>query len=128
MSSQPNIISLAQLVNSVQTLAATEVRNKTILETMNSETLIQNLHGWASVGFTDSHPVYEYQLSPSAKIDGKYRCSDGVLRDIWEYIPFCLGYSINDLVANLQQQVTDIKLSFSLQEEITVILRIHATK
>ena len=128
MSSQQSIISLAQIVNSVQTLTATEIRNKMILETLNAETLIQNLHGWASVGFTDSHPVYEYTVYPSAKINGKYRCSDGILRDIWEYIPLCLGYSLNDLVANLQQQVTDIKLSFSLQEEITVILRIHATK
>jgi hypothetical protein len=124
-----SIISLAQLVNSVQTLTSTEIRNKMILETLSSETLVQNLHGWASVGFADSHCVYEYQLFPSAKGDGgKYRCSDGNFRDIWEYIPFCLGYSINELVANIQQQVTDIKLSFSLEEENAVILKIHATK
>lgn len=123
-----SIISLAQLVNSVQTLAATEMQNKTILETLSSETLVQNLHGWASVGFADSHCVYEYKLFPSAKLEGKYRCSDGNLRDIWEYIPFCLGYSINEFVANIQQQVTDIKLSFSLEEENAVILKIHATK
>lgn len=131
MSSQQgtqSIISLAQLINSVQTLKSIEIRNKTILETVDSEKLVQNLHGWAAVGFEDSHCVYEYQLFTSAKEENKYRCSDGVLRDIWEYIPFCLGYFINDFMANLQQQVTDIKLSFSLQEDTAVIFRIHATK
>lgn len=128
MSSEPTIISLAQLVNSVQTLTSTEIRNKMILEGLNADKLVQNLHGWASVGFTDSHCVYEYTLFPSAKLDGKHRCSDGNFRDIWEYIPFCLGYSINDLVANVQMQLTDIKLSFSLQEDTAVIFRLHATK
>ena len=124
----PTIISLNQLMNSVQTLKSVEMRNKQILETLDSEKLIQNLHGWASSGYQDSQSVYEYTLALPAKVQNKYICSDGLYREIWEYIPFCLEYSIGDLVAKIQLQLTDIKVSFSLQEELVVILRIHASR
>jgi len=122
------LITLSQLVNMNSTLTAIETSNKASLETTDTALLITNLQKWAASGFQESYTVYEFTIVPSQKEGNTYKCSDGVSRTIWDYIPFFLGYSIQELVANLQAQIEDIKLSFSVQEDPTMLIRIHASK
>jgi len=127
--STPSIlISISELMTSNATFVATEQGNKQRLEILDTTLFIQNLHTWAGAGYTDSFIVYNFPLVIPTKIGSLYQCSDGVNRTLWDYIPFCLGYPILTLVQNIEARVSGINLTFSLSEDPTVVLSIHASK
>lgn len=121
-------LSLEDLLSSQEILLQIEQLNKTTLELLNVTTLKKNLLAWAAAGFTDSINVYSFHIQKPPLVAGLYTCSDGVNRTIWDYIVFFLGYPILTLVERIQANLRDIKLTFSLQENPTAILNIHASK
>jgi hypothetical protein len=122
------LISLDELANSNAALKATELANKQSLEAFDSSVLMNNLHTWAGTGFQASYPVYQLQVVTPVKTTSLYNCSDGTPRNVWDYIPFCLGYPITTLVATFQQKVTGMTFSFSLEEVPSIVLKIHVSK
>jgi len=121
-------LSLDDLLSSQEILLQIEQLNKTNLELLNLTTLKKNLLAWAAAGFTDSINVYSFPIQKPPVVVGLYTCSDGVNRTIWDYIVFFLGYPILTLVERIQGTLKDIKLTFSLQENPSAILNIHASK
>jgi len=121
-------LSLEDLLSSQEILLQIEQLNKTNLELLNVTTLKKNLLAWAAAGFTDSINVYSFPIQKPPLVSGLYTCSDGVNRTIWDYIVFFLGYPILTLVERIQANLRDIKLTFSLQENPTAVLNIHASK
>ena len=121
-------LSLDDLLSSQEILLQIEQLNKTNLELLNLTTLKKNLLAWAAAGFTDSINVYSFPIQKPPVVTGLYTCSDGVNRTIWDYIVFFLGYPILTLVERIQGTLKDINLTFSLQENPSAILNIHASK
>ena len=122
------LISLDDLITSNAALKATEATNKQNLEALDTSVLMNNLHQWAGTGFQASYSVYQFQIVTPVKTTALYNCSDGTPRNVWDYIPFCLGYPITTLVANYQQKVAGMHFSFSLEEVPTIVLKIHVSK
>ena len=122
------LISLNELATSNAALKATEAANKKSLEAFDSSILMNNLHQWAGTGFQASYVVYQLQVVTPVKTTSLYNCSDGTPRNVWDYIPFCLGYPITTLVANFQNKVEGMTFTFSLEEVPTIVLKIHVSK
>jgi hypothetical protein len=122
------LISINELMTSNAALVAIEQGNKQRLETLDTTLFIQNLHTWAGAGYTDSFIVYNFSIVAPTKVGNLYKSSDGTNKTIWDYIPFCLGYPILTLVENIQARISGINLTFSLSEDPTVVLSIHASK
>jgi len=122
------LISIEDLLSSQEILLQIEELNKKNLELLNVTTLKKNLLAWAAAGFTDSINVYSFPIQKPPVVTGLYTCSDGVNRTIWDYIVFFLGYPILTLVERIQGTLKDINLTFSLQENPSAILNIHASK
>ena len=127
ISFSPVIISMEELISATATLQTIEAGNKQSLESFNATTFVENLQKWAASGFKDSFVVYQLPAVAPDMLNGKYKSSDIVYRTVWDYIPFCLGYSITDLLAKFQARATGMTFSFSVEEN-PIILKIHATK
>ena len=124
----PVLISLDELASSNAALKATEAANKASLEMFDSSILMNNLHQWAGSGFQGSYVVYQLQVVTPVKTTSNYNCSDGTARNVWDYIPFCLGYPITTLVENFQKKVAGMTFSFSLEEVPNIVVKIHVSK
>jgi hypothetical protein len=123
------IISLSDLITSTATLQAIEAANKQRLETFDTAIFLSNLQQWAGSGFKDSYPVYEFSVVNPQKTLNMHSCSDGTPRTVWDYIPFCMGYPITTLVAKLQEKVSDMTLTFSLEDtNETIVLKLHVSR
>lgn len=122
------LISIDDLAKSNAALKATEVANKTSLELFDESVFMNNLHKWAGSGFQASYPVYELKVVTPVKTTSLYNCSDGTPRNVWDYIPFCMGYPITQLVDTFQRRVSGMNFSFSLEDASSIILKIHVTK
>ena len=121
------VISIDDIMNSQKALLATEIQNKTTLTSMDFNALKTNLYTWASLGFPDSFLAFTFTIVSPTMINGNCSCSDGVARGIWDYVPFCLGTSIQTLVDGYQAQIQGINLSFSLSAS-PYVLNLHVTK
>jgi len=123
------VITLDEITNSHEALLTTEATNKTTLNSMNFTVFRANLSGWAAAGYADSYICYTFSIvtPPVDRVTGNFSCSDGTPRGIWDYIPFCLGTSIQDLVDSYQAQLYGMTLSFSLSGA-PYILNLHVSK
>jgi hypothetical protein len=122
------LISIENLASSNATLKATEMSNKNSLELFDESIFMNNLHKWAGLGFQASYPVYELKVVTPVKTTELFNCSDGTPRNVWDYIPFCLGYPITQLVDTFQRRVSGMSFSFSLEDVPSIILKIHVSK
>lgn len=124
-------ISLDDIINTHQTYLRTEDQIKGNLTSLDFELLKTNLYIWAAKGYQDSYAAYQlpvYPLPPHTPEPATaIPCSDGVLRNIWDYIPFCLGMPIGELLQSYEAKLYGISLSYSLQAN-PYILVIHVTK
>jgi hypothetical protein len=124
-------ISLDDIINTRQTYLRTEEQIKGNLTSLDFELLKTNLYTWAAKGYQDSYAAYQlpvYPLPPDTPEPATMiPCSDGSLRTIWDYIPFCLGMSIGELLQSYEAKLYGISLAYSLQAN-PYILVIHVTK
>lgn len=119
-------ITLDDIVNTHQSYIRAEEQIKGTLTSLDFNLLKTNLYAWAAKGYEDSYPAYQLPVTAS-ETNGLIPCSDGTLRNIWDYIPFCLGSSISELIQSYEAKLHGISLSFSLQAN-PYILVIHVTK
>ena len=106
----PPPISIDDLMNSVQMIAQKEADDKAALEAIGDVTVDQlraKLVDWAMAKFPNNYEVHKVVIIPPAK------CSDGVTRQLAEYIEFCSGKPFNDFVDLLRQKVVGITLGFA---------------
>ena len=89
---EPVMISLADILNSAQVVTQKEANDKALLESIGTASLsdiTSKLIVWATTGFPNAYPLLELSITPPPV------CSDGVSRNLSEYIQFCSGKTIN---------------------------------
>lgn len=110
MQSQPSEIRLDDILNSLQVIQHKEAEHKGVLESVGTlpyEYLKSALIQWATSGFPNAYPIYEFRIEvPST-------CSDGQTRNLQDYIQFVSGKTIYEHVSVLQARFPDIVVSFS---------------
>ena len=85
----------------------TDLRVGNTIGTITFESLRASLLQWGARGFPNAYVVHEVPIAaPSV-------CSDGVVRNLTDYIPFCSGKTIQGHIASLQARLPDIAVSFA---------------
>jgi hypothetical protein len=105
----PPLLSIADLLADQSVRETKEQADAQILSQVAGLTpsdLKPTLLQWARAGFPAAFPVRELQLSVPDL------CSDGVCRCLADYIVFCSGKSIQDIVTEIQSRLADIEVSF----------------
>jgi hypothetical protein len=105
----PPPITINDLLNSVEVLTKKESDDKATLESigkLGSDILRGKLLSWAIAAFPNSYEIYKIVITPPTL------CSDGVSRNLSEYILFCSGKTLLEHVAVLQAKVTGMKVMF----------------
>jgi len=118
---------LDDIINSHDTLLATEEHNKKTFNSLDFSIFKTNLYKWAAQGYPDSFQAYSFPVTTPMIDAGLYMCSDGNPKTIWDYIPYCIGHSIQDWLNLYQQKVNGITLSFSVTQN-PYTLNIHVTR
>lgn len=106
----PDVLTLAELLADRDVVLAKEMNDRTLLETIGTQSvqaLKPKLVEWVMKGCPNAYPIL------SLSIQAPPICSDGEVRSLTDYIPFCSGKSIHDHVALLQVKLPDIIVSFS---------------
>lgn len=106
----PPVISLDDIMASVEVVTQKEQSDKVILDSVGSipyDTLKSKLLVWATSGFQNVYEIYKLEITtPSV-------CSDGISRNLSDYIQFCSGKSMQEHVATLQERVQGILITFA---------------
>lgn len=106
----PAPISVTDLLNDVEVLQQKEAADKAALDAIGLAThdsLRPKLVTWALAGFPNAYTLMEVTVTPPPQ------CSDGVARDLTNYITFCSGKTIQEHVALLQEKLADMTVSFA---------------
>lgn len=106
----PPKITVADILASQEVLVQTEATHKALVDgisQMDITSLRNKLVLWGTLGFPNVYVIHEVAILPPAC------CSDGVSRDLANYITFCSGKTIQEHIALLQELVADIDVSFS---------------
>ena len=115
------VIRLDDLQNDYSVLLQREIAFGTFLITnivgLDINTLKRTLIGWAASGYPDMYRILPIQ------VDLPDRCSDGVVRNVYEYIEFCAKLSLTDILNSIQQKLDGIKVNYITEgRTITVIV------
>ena len=121
------VIKLDDIDSSLQTIIQKESNNKNAFMNLDYDLLKKNLFTWAANGYPDSFKAYTMKMNDPTITNGRYTCSDGVFRDVWEYIPFILGMSIHEVVTSFQVKLKGMTLSYSVEVNPTT-LNLHVSK
>jgi hypothetical protein len=106
----PAPITIDDLLNSVEVLQQKEAADKIALEgigNISHDTLKTKLLSWATAGFPNVYEIHRVSISPPNQ------CSDGVTRNLSDYIVFCSGKTISEHVDILAAKVTGMTISFA---------------
>ena len=106
----PDVLTMSDLLSDQSVVVAKEQADKTLLETIgiqNVGNLRPKLVEWVLKGRPDGFPILSLDIRPPSV------CSDGVSRDLTDYIPFCSGKTIQEHVELLQAKLPDIQVSFA---------------
>jgi hypothetical protein len=98
------------LLNSLEVLRQKELDDKLLLENIGNisqEELKSKLIAWAVAGFPNAYEIHAVAIIPPNM------CSDGVSRDLPDYITFCSGKTIHEHIDGLRQKVANISISFA---------------
>lgn len=105
----PDILSIDDLIDESAHLLAKEQRDGDAIRaigTQSTSALRPKLVEWVTKGKPNAYPIIEVAIEPPTQ------CSDGVTRDLSEYIEFCSGQSIGDHTAAVQAKLVGMVLSF----------------
>ena len=106
----PMPITIDDLLNTVDMIRQKEAQDKLVLESIWSiprDTLKTKLLNWATAGFPNVYEIHRLSITPPNQ------CSDGVTRNLEDYILFCSGKTIFEHVAMLSARVTGMDISFA---------------
>lgn len=120
-------IDINEIMNSLNTLTEIQEQNKKQFASLDFSAFKTTLYKWAALKYPDSFLAYSFPVTTPPMTAGLYSCSDGNPKNIWDYIPYCLGMSIQDWLISYQQKVNGITLSFSVNAD-PYVLNIHVTR
>ena len=106
----PPILTLDDLLSSAELITQKEAEDKATLEAIGKipiDTLKPKLVEWAIAKFPNNFEVYRLAITPPDK------CSDGVTRNLPDYIEFCSGKTFEEHMAPLRQKVSGMTFSFA---------------
>ena len=106
----PPPITLDDIMTSVEYIRIKEQTDKVSLESignMTPDSLKIQLIQWATGGFQNVYVIMKVTIQPPQI------CSDGVSRELTDYIQYCSGKSIQEHVQILQDKVVGINISFA---------------
>jgi len=118
----PHIATLDELMASHGAVVTKELADKrtlSVLKTNLRETLRPSLFQWACVGFPEIYIVQTFTIVPPPI------CSDGVARDMFTYLGYCLEMGLGDLISQIQSKVEGMQFSHSI---LGNTLRLHVSK
>lgn len=103
-------ITLADILAATEVVRVKEQTDKAAIETIGSqsfESLKAKLIQWGILGFPNVYPILTLSITPPTF------CSDGVARNLADYITFCSGKPIQDHMAVLQAKLRDMVVSYA---------------
>lgn len=118
----PMVVDIAELLAShgaVQIQEATDRATLSVLLNETRETLRPQMFTWAAAGFPAVYIVQEFTVSPPAV------CSDGVARNVYDYVVYLLGQEMGPTIAAIQALCVGVQISYSFQGNT---LRIHVSR
>lgn len=118
----PPIATLEELLASQEAAVHKEADDRSALTPLLNDprgALRVPLFQWAGANFPNSYILLSYDLTPPTV------CSDGVIRNAYDYTEWCLGCSMADLITSLQSRVMGMVLSYSF---LGTTFRIHVTR
>jgi peptidoglycan hydrolase-like protein with peptidoglycan-binding domain len=118
----PHIATLDELMASHAAVVTKEAEDKQTMSdliTRPRDILRPSLFEWAAAGLPDGYIIQSFTLVPPTV------CSDGVTRDAFTYINYCLGMNVSDVISKIESKVIGVKFSYSINGNT---LRIHVNK
>ena len=106
----PDFLSLDDILSDQEIIVAKEASDKAIIDQIGSQhvtALKPKLVEWIGRGKPHAYPVMLLSIQPPSK------CSDGVERNLPDYITFCSGKSIQEHVGLLQAKLSGMNVSFA---------------
>jgi hypothetical protein len=77
------------------------------------------MFAWAAAGFPSIYVIQQFTVSPPAV------CSDGVTRNVYDYVEYLLGQEMGLTIAAVQAMCIGVQISYSFQGNT---LRIHVSR
>lgn len=115
----PPRILLSDLLSDVSVIQQQEATDRAALDAIrgpNLQDIRTKLTTWVAGGFQGSCALVRIPMSaPNA-------CSDGVVRNVYEYIQFLSGSTVNELVASFQQILPDFEIAYQWSRNELAIL------
>ena len=105
----PPRVTIADILASQEVLIQAENLDRGSLNSigqMSVDSLKTALIQWASAGFPNAFVIHDISINPPP------RCSDGVSRNLADYITFCSGKTIQEHILLLQDMLPDIVVGF----------------
>jgi hypothetical protein len=105
-----DVLSLDDILNDHSILIAKEAQDKSLLDQIGSQhvsALKPKLVEWVGAGKPNAYPIILLNIQPPAT------CSDGVSRELSDYITFCSGKSIGEHIALLQTKLLGMSVSYA---------------
>jgi hypothetical protein len=121
------VLTLDDVLDVSKVYATIENNNKYLFQNLDYALLKTNLFTWATQDFPDSYSVYHLPVSLPPGETGKIRCSDGAVRNIWDYIVFCLGSTLQELMDYYHKSLNGITLTYSLQANPYIVV-LHVSR
>ena len=109
MEAAPSVLRLDDILSHSTVLLQKEAADAAALDAVgnpNMNELRTRLVAWAVTGFAGSVSAYEVSISPPK------RCSDGVVRDLADYIQFVSGKTIYEHTGLLGAKLPDFRVAF----------------
>lgn len=106
----PDFLSLNDILGDHEIVVAKEQADKALLDQIGSQhvsALKPKLVEWVGRGKPYAYPIMLLSIEPPEK------CSDGITRELAEYITFCSGKSIEEHVGLLQAKLSGMTVSFA---------------
>lgn len=100
-------LAIEDLLNDLVLVQQKETADRALLEGISTLSLRPTLVVWAAQGFPAAWTVQEIRIQPPT------RCSDGVERDLADYIAFVSGKTIGEHTAALQARLSGIVVSYA---------------
>jgi hypothetical protein len=120
--SSPYIITLEELQSSLESLLSKENSDRlSIIRFVEpgAEELKRKLLQWASLGFPAIFVLFSIPLEVPEK------CSDGQVRDLFNYVNYLLGTTLGEKIQLLNSKLPGMQLSYSIQN---TIINMHVSK
>lgn len=116
----PDFLSLDDLVNDHDIVVTKEQTDKALLDQIGSQhvtALRPKLVDWVGAGKPHAYVILLLNIQPPAT------CSDGICRNLPDYITFCSGKSIEEHVGLLQAKLSGISVSFAnIQGQVAIVV------